>query len=53
MDPLVIAVIGCAAMMGLILLHVPIGISMALVGVVGFKAIRFSCWTMSPGPAFA
>lgn len=39
MDPLVIAVIGCAAMMGLILLHVPIGISMALVGVVGFAQV--------------
>ncbi|AGI74440.1 TRAP transporter DctQ subunit [Octadecabacter arcticus 238] len=39
MDPLIIALIGCAAMMGLILLHVPIGISMALVGVAGFAQV--------------
>ena len=39
MDPLILAVIGCAAMMGLFFLHVPIGVSMALVGVVGFAHV--------------
>ncbi|MBD0417209.1 TRAP transporter large permease [Oryzicola mucosus] len=39
MDPLFIALIGFIVMMVLILLHVPIGVSMALVGVVGFAQI--------------
>ena len=39
MDPLILALLGCCAMMLLIVLHVPIGISMALVGVVGFAQV--------------
>ncbi|WP_010139807.1 TRAP transporter large permease [Oceanicola sp. S124] len=39
MDPLILALLGCAAMMLLIVLHVPIGISMALVGVTGFALV--------------
>lgn len=39
MDPLILAVFGCLAMMLLIVLHVPIGISMALVGVTGFGLV--------------
>jgi len=39
MDPLTIALIGVLAMFVLILLHVPLGVSMALVGVVGFAQI--------------
>jgi len=36
MDPLLLALVGFALMLGLIALHVPLGISMALVGVGGF-----------------
>lgn len=39
MDPLTLALIGCLAMFALILLHVPLGVAMALVGVVGFAQI--------------
>ena len=39
MDPLILALLGCAAMMLLIVLHVPIGISMALVGATGFAQV--------------
>lgn len=39
MDPLLLALLGCCAMMLLIVLHVPIGISMALVGVTGFAQV--------------
>ena len=39
MDPLLIALVGFLAMMLLIVLHVPIGVSMALVGVAGFASI--------------
>lgn len=39
MDPLYLALLGFCAMMALIALHVPIGISMALVGVTGFAQI--------------
>lgn len=39
MDPLLLALLGFIAMMGLILLHVPIGVAMALVGMVGFAQI--------------
>ena len=39
MDPLILALLGCAAMMFLIVIHVPIGISMALVGVTGFAQV--------------
>ncbi|MBM2294829.1 TRAP transporter large permease [Sulfitobacter pseudonitzschiae] len=39
MDPLILALLGFCAMMLLIALHVPIGISMALVGVVGFAQV--------------
>ncbi|WP_375691316.1 TRAP transporter large permease [Pseudooceanicola sp. LIPI14-2-Ac024] len=39
MDPLILALLGCCAMMLLIVLHVPIGISMALVGVTGFAQV--------------
>ncbi|MFC4670945.1 TRAP transporter large permease [Seohaeicola nanhaiensis] len=36
MDPLLLALIGFVVMLGLIAVHVPIGIAMALVGVTGF-----------------
>ena len=36
MDPITIAIFGILCMFGLILLHVPIGIAMAAVGVIGF-----------------
>ncbi|QOL80969.1 TRAP transporter large permease [Pseudooceanicola spongiae] len=39
MDPLILALLGCCAMMLLIVLHVPIGISMALVGMTGFAQV--------------
>ena len=39
MDPLYLALLGFGAMMLLIALHVPIGISMALVGIAGFAQI--------------
>ncbi len=39
MDPLTLAVIGCLAMFILIILHVPLGVAMALVGVVGFAEV--------------
>ena len=39
MDPLLIALVGFAVMMLLIAVHVPIGVSMALVGVTGFAAV--------------
>ncbi|QKS10171.1 TRAP transporter large permease [Pseudosulfitobacter pseudonitzschiae] len=39
MDPLILALLGFCAMMLLIALHVPIGISMALVGVTGFAQV--------------
>tara|TARA_R110000764_G_scaffold1763_7_gene7713 strand:- start:46509 stop:47810 length:1302 start_codon:yes stop_codon:yes gene_type:complete len=39
MDPLILALLGFCAMMLLIALHVPIGISMALVGVAGFAQV--------------
>lgn len=39
MDPLYLALLGFGAMMVMIALHVPIGISMALVGVTGFAQI--------------
>lgn len=39
MDPLLLALLGFIAMMALILFHVPIGIAMAVVGVVGFAQI--------------
>ncbi|WP_407495713.1 TRAP transporter large permease [Pseudooceanicola sp. MF1-13] len=39
MDPTTIALIGLICMFGLIALHVPIGVSMAVVGVSGFAAI--------------
>ena len=39
MDPVTIAVIGLICMFVLILLHVPIGVTMAVVGVGGFAAI--------------
>lgn len=39
MDPLTLALIGVLAMFVLILLHVPLGVAMALVGVVGFAQI--------------
>lgn len=39
MDPVVIAGIGFAAMLGLIALHVPIGVAMGIVGVTGFATV--------------
>ena len=36
MDPLTLAAIGFAVMLGLIALHVPIGVAMAVIGVAGF-----------------
>jgi C4-dicarboxylate transporter, DctM subunit len=39
MDPLFLALIGFFVMMGLIALHVPIGIAMAMVGVTGFAQV--------------
>jgi len=39
MDLLTLALIGCVAMFALILLHVPLGVAMALVGVVGFAQV--------------
>jgi C4-dicarboxylate transporter, DctM subunit len=39
MDPLLLALIGFFVMMGLIALHVPIGIAMAMVGVTGFAQV--------------
>jgi tripartite ATP-independent transporter DctM subunit len=39
MDPLTIALLGFIAMMVLILLHVPLGVSLALVGIVGFAQV--------------
>ena len=39
MDPLLVALVGFIVMMLLIVLHVPIGVSMALVGVAGFASI--------------
>ncbi len=39
MDPVTIAIIGFVTMFVLIVLHVPIGVSMAVVGVTGFAAI--------------
>lgn len=39
MDPLTLAAIGCAVMMLLIMLHVPIGIAMALTGMTGFAQV--------------
>jgi C4-dicarboxylate transporter, DctM subunit len=39
MDPLVVAGIGFALMLGLIALHVPIGIAMGFVGVTGFAMV--------------
>ena len=39
MDPLTIALIGVVAMFVLILMHVPLGVAMALVGGVGFAQI--------------
>ena len=39
MDPIVIGAIGFAGMLGLIAMHVPIGIAMALAGVVGFYVV--------------
>ena len=39
MDPIAIAGLGLAGMFGLILLHVPIGIAMATVGVIGYGII--------------
>ena len=39
MDPLILALLGVIAMFVLIILHVPLGVSMALVGVVGFAQI--------------
>ncbi|MEO1104880.1 MAG: TRAP transporter large permease subunit, partial [Pseudomonadota bacterium] len=39
MDPIVIGILGFCGMLGLIALHVPIGIAMAAAGVVGFYAI--------------
>ena len=39
MDPLLVALVGFVVMMLLIVLHVPIGVSMALVGVAGFASI--------------
>jgi tripartite ATP-independent transporter DctM subunit len=39
MDPTMIALFGVLGMFALIALHVPIGVSMALVGVVGFASI--------------
>jgi len=39
MDPILVAVLGMVGMFALILLHVPIGIAMIVVGVVGFSAL--------------
>lgn len=39
MDPIVIGILGFCGMLGLIALHVPIGIAMAVAGVVGFYAV--------------
>ena len=39
MDPTIVASFGFVAMFALIVLHVPIGIAMAVVGVVGFAVI--------------
>lgn len=39
MDPLLIALVGFLAMMVLIVVHVPIGVAMALVGITGFASI--------------
>lgn len=47
MDPLYLALLGFCAMMVLIALHVPIGISMALVGMTGFAQV------VGWGPAFS
>ncbi|WP_205470460.1 TRAP transporter large permease subunit [Breoghania sp. L-A4] len=58
MDPLLIALIGFVLMLALIALHVPIGISMALCGVVGFAQIvgwgpAFSLMASEPASAMA
>lgn len=47
MDPLTLALIGCLAMFALIILQVPLGVAMALVGVVGFA------WITDWGPALS
>src|SRR3982751_3763338 len=39
MDPILIAIIGIAAMFLLILLHVPLGIAMGVSGIVGFAIL--------------
>lgn len=39
MDPILVAVLGMVGMFALILLHVPIGIAMIVVGVVGFSVL--------------
>ena len=39
MDPLVLAAIGFAIMLGLIAMHVPIGIAMGFVGMGGFAMV--------------
>ena len=39
MDPILVAVLGMVGMFALILLHVPIGIAMIVVGVVGFSIL--------------
>lgn len=40
MDPLLAGVVGIAAVLVLVALHIPIGIAMALVGVAGFAALQ-------------
>ncbi|MCB1397954.1 MAG: TRAP transporter large permease [Rhodobacter sp.] len=39
MDPLLAAALGFGSMLGLIALHIPIGVAMAIVGVVGFASV--------------
>lgn len=39
MDPITLAILGVIAMFVLILMHVPLGVAMALVGVVGFAQV--------------
>lgn len=46
-DPLTIAILGIAAIFALMLIHVPIGVAMGLVGVVGFGLV------VGWGPAFS
>ena len=40
MDPLLAGVVGIAAVLVLVALHIPIGVAMALVGVAGFSALQ-------------